>query len=67
MNVGGAEISDKEFAATFSLLPKVLDLLKKLSSVQGDAQKQAQLIQATVYQLIDSCACSNVALFRQMS
>ena len=58
-----AEISDKEFSATFSLLPKVLDLLKKLSTVQGDVQKQVQLIQATVrvrMSTLDSCACSNL-------
>lgn len=34
--------SDEEFKAAFSLLPKVLNLLKKLSSAQGDHQKQIQ-------------------------
>lgn len=34
--------SDEEFKAAFSLLPKVLNLLKKLSTVQGDQQKQIQ-------------------------
>ena len=34
--------ADEEFKAAFSLLPKVLNLLKKLSSAQGDPQKQTQ-------------------------
>lgn len=34
--------ADDEFKAAFSLLSKVLNLLKKLSSAQGDQQKQIQ-------------------------
>ena len=40
---GAQELADeKEFKAAFSLLPKVLNLLKKLSSAPGDPQKHAQ-------------------------
>ena len=46
---GAQEVTDEELRAAFSLLPKVLNLLKNLSNVQsGDTQKQTQHIQATV-------------------